>query len=157
MISHLLCNFLVLYIYRIEFFWKLPATQIAISANYFFPFITARVRKGRYRWLSTFRGGVPHLADGGYPPSQVRMGLPDPRSGLGGTSCPGQNKGTPSQVRTEVRGTLGYPNIGTGWGYPHQDWMGYPCWDWMGSPLPSRLNGVPPPIETGWVLTVKTG
>ena len=63
-------------------------------------------------------GGVPHLADGGYPPSQVRMGLPDPRSGLGGTSCPGQNKGTPSQVRTEVRGTLGYPNIGTGWGTP---------------------------------------
>ena len=119
-----------------------------------FIFITARIRRmtamfsqASVCWhLRGWGGGVPHLADqrgtqffltggGGYPI------LPDMGVQRGrGNPIPGQDGGTPIQIRSQVRlggVTWGYPLIrtGTGWGTPSQDCIGYPL---------SGLDGVPP-------------
>ena len=84
-------------------------------------------------------GGVPHQADRGYPPSFLTGEYLHPANG--GYPHPSL-WGYP--ILLNKGGILGYPSIGTGWGFPSP--LGLdgvtppPCQDWLGVPL----------IRTGW-------
>ena len=101
---------------------------------------------GQDRGTSLWLMGVPHLANGGVPPSSPDRGNPGyphldwmgahPHWPIGGVSPSSPDRGIP--------------------GYLHQDWMGhtpigqmmYPLpihQDWMGYPQKLGLDGVPPP------------